>query len=159
MKYLLLFCFISLSAFLVIFDPLLIDEAHSQEFKTELQEIDKQVYSVERLKALNQMYSQASTFCAHQGFHLDLKALCESEAKKKAQDEFASTLNILVSKKIEDAQLKVTGDASELKKVSYYRGLFESVNVAYETTDTGEQLKVKYNAYLESIKPAPTPTP
>ena len=129
MKYLLLFL-VSFSLF-------------AQEFKTELSEVDKQTYSIERLKSLNQMYNQASAFCAAQSFHVDLVAECTTQAKLKAKDEFGQTINFLISKRIEDSIKKVTDDASERKCVSAYRLRLESLNVAYLVGDNCEQLKAK----------------
>ena len=128
MKYLLLFL-VSFSLF-------------AQEFKTELSEVDKQTYSIERLKSLNQMYTQAGAFCAAQSFHVDLVAECTAQAKVKAKDEFGQTINFLISKRIEDSIKKVTDDASELKCVSFYRQSLETLNISYHVGDNCAALKL-----------------
>lgn len=63
------------------------------------------------------------------------------EAQKKAKDEFTQTLNFLVTKKIEDAQVKVIGDLGEQRCVSYYRQKLESLNIGYQVGDNCVTLK------------------
>lgn len=116
---------------------------YAQEFKTELSEIDKDVYATQRLKNLNKLYKNAATACQGKGYEPALATICTTETQKKASEEFAQTINFQVVKEIEDAILKVTSDKSEEKCVSYYRERLESLNIAYLGTETCVQLKAK----------------
>jgi hypothetical protein len=107
--------------------------------------LDKQLLAEEQLGRLNQLYKGFDTFCEGKNFHADLIIECKLQ-KAKIKSEFASRIDLLIYKKLEDGKAKIEADILEEKCLSRARERAESLNVAYLVGDNCYQVNAKISS-------------